>query len=103
MAAVKPYVDLYPLPNGPELGGGTAFYIRSASDNSTDNFFTMRVDHQFSGKDSIFARYSFDDSNVEQATDVIQNELTSGRNQYVTIGEDHIFLLPRTKHFSLRF
>ena len=89
--SVKPYVDLYPLPNGPELGGGTAFYIRNATDNAVDNFFTMRVDHQFSAKDSIFARYSFDDSNVDQATQLIQNEVTAGRNQYVTIGEDHIF------------
>jgi len=88
---VKPYVDLYPLPNGQDLGDGTAFYIRSASDSATDNFFTMRVDHQFSAKDSIFARYTFDNSNVDQATQVIQNEVTSGRNQYVTIGEDHIF------------
>lgn len=89
--SVKPYVDLYPLPNGPDLGGGTAFYIRNASDSAVDDFFTMRVDHQLSAKDSIFARYSFDDSKVDQATQLIQNEVTAGRNQYVTIGEDHIF------------
>lgn len=89
--SVQPYVNLYPQPNGPELGNGAANYIRSSSNRTRDDFFTTRVDHQLSTKDSLFARYTFDDSNTFVQDQVIQNTSTQGRNQYVTIGEDHIF------------
>ncbi|HXG64598.1 MAG TPA: TonB-dependent receptor [Blastocatellia bacterium] len=89
--SVRPYVDLYPLPNGEDLGNGTAFFIRSASDRTRDDSFTARIDHELSSKDSLFGRYTFDDSIVEQASEVIQNNVNSGRNQYVTISEDHLF------------
>jgi hypothetical protein len=89
--SVRPYVDLYPAPNGEDLGNGTAFFIRSASDKTRDDFFTGRIDHQFSAKDSIFGRYTFDDSDVNQGVLVIQDSVTEGRNQYFTLNEDHIF------------
>ncbi|HWP43974.1 MAG TPA: TonB-dependent receptor, partial [Blastocatellia bacterium] len=89
--SVRPYVDLYPLPNAEDLGNGTAFYIRSDSDKTRDDFFTGRIDHQISSKDTLFGRYTFDDSNVKQATQVIQDTVTEGRNQYFTLNEDHIF------------
>jgi hypothetical protein len=75
--SVRPYVDLYPAPNGEDLGNGTAFFIRSASDKTRDDFFTGRIDHQFSAKDSIFGRYTFDDSDVNQGVLVIQKGATS--------------------------
>jgi hypothetical protein len=89
--SVQPYVNLYPLPNGEDLGNGTAFFIRSHNDETRDDFFTTRIDHQFSDHDSFFGRYSFDDSKADQAVEVLQDALTNGRNQYVTLGEDHIF------------
>jgi hypothetical protein len=89
--SVQPYVNLYPLPNGENLGNGTAFYVRSGSDKTRDDFFTGRIDYQLSPQDSLFGRYSFDDSNVSQAGQVIQDMITTGRNQYLTLGEDHIF------------
>ena len=89
--SVRPYVNLYPLPNGQDLGNGTAFFVRSGSDKTRDDFFTGRIDHQLSSHDSFFGRYTFDDSDSNQAVEVIQDSVTRGRNQYVTLGEDHIF------------
>jgi hypothetical protein len=89
--SVVPYVNLYPLPNGEDLGNGTAFYLRSGSDRTTDNFATGRVDHTISNKDTMFGRYTFDDSSQLTANEVIQNSVTDGRNQYLTLGENHIF------------
>jgi hypothetical protein len=89
--SVKPFVDLYPAPNGEDLGNGTAFFIRPASDKTRDDFFTVRIDHQFSSEDSLFGRYTFDDSDVSQQTLLIQDSVTDGRNQYFTLSEDHIF------------
>lgn len=89
--AMVPYVSLYPLPNGEDLGPDTANYIRSASDKTDGNSFTLRLDHQLGDNDSLFGRYTFDNSNVNVADGVIQNTVTHGRNQYLTLGEDHIF------------
>jgi hypothetical protein len=89
--SVQPYVNLYPLPNAEDLGNGTAFYVRAGTDRTRDDFFTGRIDHLFSSRDNFFARYTFDQSNFNQTAQVLQDGVTNGRNQYVTLGEDHIF------------
>lgn len=91
LPAVRSYVDLYPMPNGEDLGNGTAFFVRPANDKTTDNFFTVRADHHFSERDSFFARYTFSDSNINVAEEVIQDTIIEGRNQYLTLGQDHVF------------
>ncbi|MEE8176499.1 MAG: carboxypeptidase-like regulatory domain-containing protein, partial [Acidobacteriota bacterium] len=60
---VRPYLDLYPLPNGRSLSGGLVG-INSAPQflPTNENFFAIRIDHQISERDSFFARYNFDDA-----------------------------------------
>ena len=89
--SVQPYVNLYPLPNGEDLGPDTANYIRAGNDKTVVDSFTGRIDHQISEKDSLFGRYTFLQSSLDLADQLIQNSLTTGRNQYLTLGEDHIF------------
>jgi hypothetical protein len=89
--SVRPYVNLYPLPNGEDLGPDTANYIRSGNDKTRVDSFMVRMDHQYSDSDSIFGRYTFMDSSLDLADQLIQNSVTNGRNQYLTLGEDHIF------------
>ncbi|HXG68625.1 MAG TPA: TonB-dependent receptor [Blastocatellia bacterium] len=83
--AVRPYIDLYPQPNGETLNADTAFYIRAANDTIEEDSFVVRVDHQFSPKHSLAGRYSFDDSALDVAGHVIQNVNTVARNQYFTL------------------
>ncbi|HLE64339.1 MAG TPA: TonB-dependent receptor, partial [Pyrinomonadaceae bacterium] len=89
--SVQPYVNLYPLPNGEDLGPDTANYIRAGNDKTKVDSFMGRIDHQISDNDSLFGRYTFLQSSLDLSDQVIQNSLTSGRNQYLTLGEDHIF------------
>lgn len=89
--SVQPYVNLYPAPNGEPLDADTAFYLRPSSDQTKGDSFMVRVDHQISGRDSLFGRYSFDDSETQLEDLVIQNSVTTGRNQYFTLNETHIF------------
>jgi hypothetical protein len=89
--AVQPYVNLYPLPNGEALDADTAFFLRPASDRIRGDSFMVRIDHQISGRDSLFGRYNFDDSETQLEDLLIQNSVTSGRNQYFTLNETHIF------------
>ena len=60
---VRPYLDLYPLPNSARVGRGIGENRASQALPTDENFFTVRVDHQISERDSFFARYSFDDAN----------------------------------------
>jgi outer membrane receptor protein involved in Fe transport len=89
--SVQPYVNLYPSPNGEALDANTAFYLRPSSDRTRGDSFMVRVDHQLSGRDSLFGRYSFDDSETQLEDLIIQNSVTTGRNQYFTLSETHIF------------
>jgi hypothetical protein len=99
--SVVPFVNLYPLPNGEILGPDTANYIRSGNDQTDVDNFTGRIDHQHSQSDTFFGRYTIDNSSVDLGDQLIQNSVTSGTNQYVTLGWDHIFS-PRVLN-SLRF
>src|SRR5215472_11358869 len=58
---VKPYLAFYPLPNG-AVSGDTGIYRFSGSAITTENYFTTRVDHHFSDKDSLAGSYMFDNS-----------------------------------------
>jgi Carboxypeptidase regulatory-like domain/TonB-dependent Receptor Plug Domain/TonB dependent receptor len=58
--AVKPYLDLYPMPNGAELGGGIAQFIYPFTRPTRENFGQGRVDVTLSDKHSLFVRHTID-------------------------------------------
>jgi len=58
---VKPYLAFYPLPNG-AINGDTGIYSFSGSAITTENYFTVRVDHRISNADSLDGTYMFDNS-----------------------------------------
>jgi hypothetical protein len=57
-----PILDLYPHANGRVLGDGTAEFVGTSKRYSNGDFFTVRIDHNFTAASSIFLRYLFDDS-----------------------------------------
>jgi len=57
---VRPYLDLYPLPNGQELGGGIAQFLYVFNRPTRENFGQGRVDMQISGNQSVFVRETVD-------------------------------------------
>ncbi len=79
--------NLYPYPN--LFGNSFQFDFTSPT---TIHFGQMRVDHNFSEKDSLFARYTIQDPYNTSANIYPQILLSSyGRDQFVTVGENHIF------------
>ena len=57
---VKPYLDLFPLPNGSDLGGGIGQYIYAFNRPTRENFGQGRLDMQVSDKHAVFVRETID-------------------------------------------
>jgi hypothetical protein len=57
----QPILELFPHPNGANLGDGTAAFIGTTNRLSRGDFFTIKLDHNFAS-DAISVRYLFDDS-----------------------------------------
>jgi outer membrane receptor protein involved in Fe transport len=96
---VLPYLKFYPLPNGPQIcpctpagAGDTANYSFAGSQISSENYFTTRVDHRFSNKDSLAGSYMHDKAPLSQ-NDELNNKLilSQTRRQLVTLEETHLF------------
>ncbi len=62
---IRPFLDLYPLPNGRDFGDGTAEFLFGFRQPTDEDFFVIRLDHNFSDKHSFFARYTFDDASKD--------------------------------------
>ena len=88
---VAPYMALFPRANGRNLGGGAAEYLFSFKTPVNDEFFTIRADHNFNDRHSIFVRYNFDNANANRLPGIaplpVFNEVEKSRNQYLTIGD----------------
>jgi len=57
-AAVQPLLNAFPLPNGADLGDGTAAFSAGYSDPSTLDSYGGRIDYLLSHKVTLFGRYS---------------------------------------------
>ena len=85
---VQPYLDLFPLPNGQELGGGLARFTFPFTRPTDETFVQMRVDHTFSGASSFFVRYAIDDAAQRLPGSLPQFASDrKSRNQWLTIEE----------------
>jgi hypothetical protein len=60
--AVVPYLALFPLPNSREFGDGTGELATQTVSPTDEDYFTGRVDYVVGAKDSVFARYTYDNS-----------------------------------------
>jgi hypothetical protein len=83
----------YPLPNGGLIGNGdTGRYIFSAQEVTTENYFTVRMDHKLSEKDSLYGTYMRDNSKtITPGTfGELFSDIVSGR-QVATFHEQHMF------------
>ncbi|HXM20105.1 MAG TPA: TonB-dependent receptor [Terriglobales bacterium] len=100
---VKPYLAFYPLPNG-AVSGDTGIYSFAGSAITTENYFTTRVDHKFSDKDSLAGSYMYDNSPSSQ-NDEFNNKLifTKTRRQLVSLEENHVFQSSLLNSFRLGY
>jgi hypothetical protein len=96
--AVAPYLNtLFPMPNGPEIGGGLATYLGTPTQINKLGFYLARFDQRISDTDSFFVRYNFDHSAQSSPS-----YLTQVATQYYSaaLDKDQTLTLEEKKNFS---
>ncbi|MEE2822097.1 MAG: TonB-dependent receptor [Acidobacteriota bacterium] len=89
---ILPFLALYPLPNGKDLGNGRGEYYSTGEEPVNEDFITARWDHNFSDSDSLFVRYTLSDGDRELPGSLpVSGWLSDSYANYVTIEEKHIF------------
>ena len=89
---VAPLLSLWPVQNGPELGGGIAEAFSHPVQNIREDFGTSRLDHIFSSADSLSGVYTIDDSSdFTPTSNPLSVDLESLREQVASIQETHVF------------
>jgi hypothetical protein len=61
---IRPFLSLLPPSNGPDNGDGTGELITANKGNTREDHGMVRIDHNFTDKHSLFARYTIDDSSA---------------------------------------
>jgi Carboxypeptidase regulatory-like domain/TonB-dependent Receptor Plug Domain len=89
--AIQKYLALYPLPNGP-VNGDTGTFTFQNPQIVKENYYTTRVDHRISDKDSLFATYTYDKAPFNQ-DDAFGNIsiLTQTDRAIAALEESHIY------------
>jgi hypothetical protein len=91
--AAQQFLVFYHLPNGPDLGNGDqAQYSFSGQQAVSENFYTTRLDHKISEKDSMSGTYMFDKTpytSPDGVNDVLLT--TKSSRQIAALEETHIF------------
>jgi hypothetical protein len=84
-AAVAPYLNAYPAPNGASLGDGTALHSFQFDQRIDQDFLQGRVDYNLSPGSQFFARYTLDDADQRLPLDYPQfPRAFVSRNQFLT-------------------
>jgi hypothetical protein len=87
LPVIQPLLALWPVPNLP----GNQFTYESV-EHTREDYAQARIDHILSSKDTVFGRYTFNDTN--EVYPRIFPTFDSGlleRQQYLTLSENHIF------------
>jgi hypothetical protein len=67
IAAIQPYLNAYPLPNGPDnVPTGVAQFNTSFSNPATLDAYSLRIDHKLNNQVSLFGRYNYSPSELDQ-------------------------------------
>jgi hypothetical protein len=107
--ALQPLLNAFPLPNGPDLGNGTAAFSASYSNPSTLNSYGIRIDYLPWERVTIFGRYNDAPSRLDQrAGGTFQSNYSNVqelkyRTQSVTLGSTQAITPRLTNEFRFNY
>jgi hypothetical protein len=83
---------LWPVQNGPDLGGGIAESFSHPLQTIREDFGTTRIDHTFSDRDTLFGVYTIDDSaDNTPSANPLSTVIETLREQVASVQEQHVF------------
>ncbi len=89
---VAALLALWPVQNGPELGGGIAEAFSHPLQTIREDFGTTRFDYNISNNDTLSAVYTVDDSADNTPTaNPLSGVVELARNQVASLQEQHVF------------
>jgi hypothetical protein len=93
--AVVPFLQFWPLPS-PNLplnpGGDTGQYRVVNKQPGTANFYTTRIDHNFSSRDTLSGSFFYDKTQLSNPDPLnVENFFNSNSRSFVSLEENHIF------------
>ena len=94
--SVRPLINAFPLPNGPELGDGLAEFTAGFANPSTIDATGIRIDHTVNSKLTLFGRYNHAPSELTQRS-LANLSKTLFRTDTLTVGATQI-LTSRTSN-----
>jgi hypothetical protein len=90
--ASEALLSLWPLQNGPDLGGGIGISYNNPLERIREDFGTMRADYNFSENDTLFGVYTIDDSQANTpSVNPLSTVLETLREQVASVQEQHVF------------
>lgn len=90
---VTPYLAFWPLPNaGLDTTGDIGYYRYAANQIGDENFYTAKLDHHFSDRDSLNGSFLYDTANLSQP-DPLDNLhfVNQDARTFASIEETHVF------------
>jgi hypothetical protein len=90
--ALRPFLNAFPIPNGnPDVGNGLAFFNASYSNQIQLDATSIRIDHSFTDKLTVFGRYNYSPSFSITRGGTLSNPTTSRSDtQTLTIGSTFV-------------
>ena len=64
--AMRPYLNAFPIANGPALAAGVAQFNAGFSNPSSLDAYSIRIDHSLGPKLNLFGRYNYSPSSMDQ-------------------------------------
>jgi len=95
VSEILPYFELWPLP-GPsavQLGDGTTREGTTVARPIDEDYYQVRIDHNFSESDSIYGRFTYEDSAQNRIAEEMDSWKTRdlAENRFLTVEHKHIF------------
>jgi hypothetical protein len=90
--AARGLLALWPVQNGPDLGGGIAEAFSNPLQRIREDFGTARADYNISEKDLLFGVYTVDDSDANTPNaNPLSYVVEALREQVASVQEQHVF------------
>lgn len=83
-AAIKPFLESFPLPNGQAFGTTRGEYSRVDERKTDENYIMGRIDHKLSTGSQVFVRYTLDDAQVDDPSRLNTGARLKTRVQFMT-------------------